>query len=103
MRVDQPSACVVQLLAAISKLQRGAAATAADKVDVDLLARQLESLQNTTCALDDARINGKWELLYTTSDFILGVNRPGFLRPSGPIFQYIGGMFIACSISHLRP
>eukprot|EP00887_Chlorella_sp_A99_P002132 scaffold21.g2132.t1 len=28
-----------------------------------------------------------WELLYTTSDSILGTNKPAFLRPSGPIYQ----------------
>ena len=33
---------------------------------------------------------GKWELLYTTSRSILATGRPPFLRPFGPIFQYIG-------------
>ena len=35
---------------------------------------------------------GKWELLYTTSQSILGTSRPPFLRPIGPIFQYIGAI-----------
>ena len=33
---------------------------------------------------------GKWELIYTTSGSILGTSRPPFLRPIGPIFQFIG-------------
>lgn len=32
---------------------------------------------------------GQWELLYTTSDSILGMSKPAFLRPSGPIYQVI--------------
>lgn len=35
-------------------------------------------------------LNGQWELLYTTSDSILGKSKPFFLRPSGPIYQVIG-------------
>jgi len=33
---------------------------------------------------------GKWELIYTTSGSILGTGRPPFLRPIGPIYQFIG-------------
>ncbi len=33
---------------------------------------------------------GKWELIYTTSGSILGTSRPPFLRPIGPIYQFIG-------------
>lgn len=36
-------------------------------------------------------LSGQWELLYTTSEFILGASKPAFLRPSGPIYQIIGG------------
>lgn len=32
-------------------------------------------------------INGRWELLYTTSESILGKSKPANLQPSGPIYQ----------------
>ncbi|PSC72062.1 plastid fibrillin 3 [Micractinium conductrix] len=32
---------------------------------------------------------GQWELLYTTSDSILGKSKPALLRPAGPIYQII--------------
>lgn len=39
---------------------------------------------------------GKWELLYTTSDAILGSSKPPFLRPFGPIYQFIGTRIAFC-------
>lgn len=46
-------------------------------------------------ALASPLLAGKWELLYTTSDSILGTSRPAFLRPSGPIHQYLGECDVA--------
>lgn len=43
----------------------------------------------THCAAE--LLNGQWELLYTTSDSILGASKPAFLRPSGPIYQVLDG------------
>lgn len=36
------------------------------------------------------QLNGKWELRYTTSASILGTSKPALLRPSGPIYQFLG-------------
>ena len=50
----------------------------------------LEKLNPTKAPLASPLINGKWELVYTTSASVVGSSKPAFLRPSGPIYQYIG-------------
>jgi PAP_fibrillin len=57
---------------------------------VQVLERQNPNRKALACPL----LAGKWELLYTTSDSILGTSRPAFLRPSGPIHQYLGEWFL---------
>lgn len=76
-----------QLLTEISRLNRGVSASIEARKKVDQLCQELEQLNPSATPLEDASINGKWELLYTTSDSILGTNRPAILRPNGPIFQ----------------
>lgn len=79
-----------QLLERIAPLKRGLIATPEDVADVEALASELERLNPTRKPL--ARpdlLSAKWELRYTTSSSILGTTKPGFLRPSGPIYQYI--------------
>jgi len=73
----------------IAPLKRGVNATEEDKQAVDAAARELEKLNPTPKPLASPLINGQWELLYTTSSSILGLNKPPFFRPSGPIFQII--------------
>ena len=53
--------------------------------------RALERSNPTASPLASDLLNGQWELLYTTSDSILGTNKPSFLRPGGPIYQILGG------------
>lgn len=78
-----------ELLDAIKPLQRGVAASPEDRQRVEKLAQALERQNPNKASLAAPEINGKWELLYTTSDSILGTSRPAFLRPSGPIYQFI--------------
>ena len=80
----------LQLLDAISAVERGFSATDDDKKRIDKLASKLESMNPNKKSLEADDINGKWKLIYTTSQSILGQNRPFFLRPLGPIYQYIG-------------
>lgn len=76
-----------ELLDLIAPLQRGLAASEEDAAAVEAAAQRLERLNPTRSPLASPLINGKWELLYTTSDSILGRKKPAFLRPSGPIYQ----------------
>lgn len=78
-----------ELLQFISSLKRGVDATDSDKQQVDEMAQVLERQNPNRKALACPLLAGKWELLYTTSDSILGTSRPAFLRPSGPIHQYL--------------
>ncbi|KAI3438114.1 hypothetical protein D9Q98_000555 [Chlorella vulgaris] len=78
-----------ELLEAIAPLKRGLVASEADRERIDKLASQLERLNPTKQPLASPNLNGQWELLYTTSESILGTSKPAFLRPSGPIYQII--------------
>ena len=60
-----------ELLAAIAPLDRGAEATPEDKDRVEQIAQQLEEVNPTKEPLKSELLNGKWELLYTTSTSIL--------------------------------
>ncbi|XP_065869680.1 probable plastid-lipid-associated protein 4, chloroplastic [Euphorbia lathyris] len=68
------------LLDAIAPLDRGAQATPQDQQTVDQIARKLEAVNPTKEPLKSNLINGKWELIYTTSLSILQTNRPKLLR-----------------------
>lgn len=76
-----------ELLDLIAPLERGLLADADDAAAVDAAASALERLNPTRSPLASPLLNGKWELLYTTSASILGKTKPFFLRPSGPIYQ----------------
>lgn len=80
----------VQLLSAIQPLARGVNATDADEQQVEKLIQKLERVNPNKNTLASPLINGKWKLLYTTSQSILSKNRPAPLRANGPIYQYIG-------------
>ncbi|KAK4254365.1 hypothetical protein QN277_009761 [Acacia crassicarpa] len=73
----------------IAPLDRGAEATPEDQERLDLIARKLEALNSVKEPLKSDLLNGKWELLYTTSQSILQTQRPKFLRPNGKIYQAI--------------
>jgi len=78
-----------ELLAAIAPLDRGAEATPEDKDRVEQIAQQLEEVNPAKEPLKSELLNGKWELLYTTSTSILQPQRPKLLRPYGTIYQAI--------------
>lgn len=94
-------AAKAELLDAIAGLNRGVAglnrgvnATDADRAAVDAAARKLERLNPNRGSLASAAINGRWELIYTTSVSILGSNRPPFLRPQGACA--LAGVCVSC-------
>ncbi|RVW79794.1 putative plastid-lipid-associated protein 4, chloroplastic [Vitis vinifera] len=78
-----------ELFTAIAPLDRGAEATAQDQELVDQIARKLEAVNKIKEPLKSDLLNGKWELLYTTSQSVLQTQRPKFLRPNGKIYQAI--------------
>ncbi|XP_020584571.1 probable plastid-lipid-associated protein 4, chloroplastic [Phalaenopsis equestris] len=78
-----------ELLKAIAELDRGADATSEDQERVEQIARQLEEVNPIGAPLKSDLLNGKWELLYTTSRSILQSQRPKILRPFGKIYQAI--------------
>ncbi|XP_010556359.1 PREDICTED: probable plastid-lipid-associated protein 4, chloroplastic isoform X1 [Tarenaya hassleriana] len=65
---------------AIAPLDRGAKATPDDQRQIDQLARKLEAVNPTKAPLKSDLLNGKWELIYTTSVSILQIKKPRFLR-----------------------
>ncbi|XP_031745469.1 probable plastid-lipid-associated protein 4, chloroplastic isoform X2 [Cucumis sativus] len=69
-----------ELLQAIEPLDRGAEATPEDQEMVDQISRKLEAVNPTKEPLKSDLLNGKWELIYTTSRSILQTERPKFLR-----------------------
>ncbi|PON76041.1 Plastid lipid-associated protein/fibrillin conserved domain containing protein [Parasponia andersonii] len=69
-----------ELLEAIAPLDRGAEATPDDQQRVDQIARKLEAANPIREPLKSDLLNGKWELIYTTSRSILQTERPKFLR-----------------------
>ncbi|KAJ3672937.1 hypothetical protein LUZ60_006311 [Juncus effusus] len=78
-----------ELLEAIKLLDRGADATPEDQARIDQLASELEAVFAMKEPLKSDLLNGKWELIYTTSRSILATQRPKFLRPNGKIYQAI--------------
>ncbi|CAE6067323.1 unnamed protein product [Arabidopsis arenosa] len=70
-----------ELLEAIEPLERGATATPDDQLRIDQLARKVEALNPTNEPLKSDLINGKWELIYTTSAAILQAKVTGDLTP----------------------
>lgn len=69
-----------ELLEAIAPLERGAEASLEDQQRVDQIARKVEAVNPTKEPLKSTLLNGKWELIYTTSKSILQTQRPKFLR-----------------------
>ncbi|KAG8364084.1 hypothetical protein BUALT_Bualt19G0089500 [Buddleja alternifolia] len=69
-----------ELLEAIAPLDRGAEASPEDQQTIDQIARKLEAVNPTKEPLKSNLLNGKWELIYTTSQSILQTSRPKLLR-----------------------
>ncbi|ESW20497.1 hypothetical protein PHAVU_006G214200 [Phaseolus vulgaris] len=69
-----------ELLQAIALLDRGADATLQDQQTVDQIASELEEVSPIKEPLKSNLLDGKWELIYTTSQSILQTKRPKLLR-----------------------
>ncbi|KAI3755237.1 hypothetical protein L1987_55033 [Smallanthus sonchifolius] len=78
-----------ELIETIAPLDRGADATSQQQERVDQIARKLEAVNKVKEPLKYNLLNGKWELLYTTSQSILQTKRPKILRANGKIYQAI--------------
>nr|AFK45370.1 unknown [Lotus japonicus] len=61
----------VELYQTISPLDRGAEATPEDQQLVNQIAQKIEAFNSVKEPLKSDSLNGKWELLYTTSQSIL--------------------------------
>uniref|UniRef100_A0A5B7B516 Plastid lipid-associated protein/fibrillin conserved domain-containing protein n=1 Tax=Davidia involucrata TaxID=16924 RepID=A0A5B7B516_DAVIN len=79
-KAKDPKPIKEELLEAIAPLDRGADATPEDQQRIDQIARKLEAVNPTKNPLKSDLLNGKWELIYTTSRSILQTQRPKFLR-----------------------
>ncbi|MED6119524.1 hypothetical protein PIB30_012715 [Stylosanthes scabra] len=78
-----------ELFDTIEPLDRGAEASAEDQQRVDQIASKLEAVNPVMEPLKSDLLNGKWELLYTTSQSLVQTQRPKLLRPNGKIYQAI--------------
>lgn len=87
--LPDPTETKETLLNSIEGTRRGLDVTFAltDKIERNI--RALEALNPTPAPNSSPLISGKWELLYTTSESILGADKPEPLQPKGPIYQYI--------------
>ncbi|XP_021909674.1 probable plastid-lipid-associated protein 4, chloroplastic isoform X2 [Carica papaya] len=78
-----------ELFTAIAPLDRGADASADDQDLVNKIVQKLAAANKIKEPLKSNLLNGKWELIYTTSKSILQTKRPKLLRPNGKIYQAI--------------
>ncbi|KAJ0710738.1 putative plastid-lipid-associated protein [Helianthus annuus] len=69
-----------ELLEAIAPLDRGAEASPEDQEAIEQIVRKLEAANPTKEPLKSPFLDGKWELIYTTSQSILQTKRPKLLR-----------------------
>ncbi|TMX02976.1 hypothetical protein EJD97_018919 [Solanum chilense] len=79
-KTKDPTPIKQELLQAIEPLDRGADATPQDQQIIDQIACRLEACNPTKEPLNSTLLNGKWELIYTTSKSILQIQRPKILR-----------------------
>ncbi|XP_078444330.1 putative plastid-lipid-associated protein 4, chloroplastic [Wolffia australiana] len=86
---EKPEEIKKELLEAIAPLDRGAEASDEDKDRIDQIARRLEAVNSVKEPFKTKLLDGKWELIYTTSQSILATKRPKILRPNGKIYQSI--------------
>ncbi|KAL8242967.1 hypothetical protein R6Q59_013269 [Mikania micrantha] len=76
----------LELLEYIASLDRGANASSEQQDRVDQIARKLEAANKVKEPLESNLLNGKWELLYTTSQSILQTKVPSFTSFNYAIF-----------------
>lgn len=80
----------MQVIDLAAQLNRGLNASPQEQEKMEFLVQSLEGANPNPKSLEAPEINGKWRLIYTTSESILGTKRPAPLRPSGTIYQAIG-------------
>jgi hypothetical protein len=78
------------VLGLAAKLNRGAGdenkgISASERADMTSLIERLETMSPIADPLAAPQLNGRWQLAYTTSPSILGINKK--TRPVGPIYQ----------------
>ncbi|WMV55311.1 hypothetical protein MTR67_048696 [Solanum verrucosum] len=76
-KTKDPTPIKQELLQAIAPLDRGADATPQDQQIIDQIACRLEACNPTKEPLNSSLLNGKWELIYTTSKSILQIQGSG--------------------------
>jgi hypothetical protein len=84
------AALKADVLGLAAELNRGAGdknqgISPAEQADMVSLIKRLEPLSPITDPLTAPQLNGRWQLVYTTSASILGINK--LVRPVGPIHQ----------------
>ncbi|CAG9466785.1 unnamed protein product [Pedinophyceae sp. YPF-701] len=80
-----------KLLAVLADTERGYKCPPEVLDSVEAAVQRLEKINPTPKPLESPLISGKWKLVFTTSQSILGANRPEILRPKGPTYQIIDG------------
>ncbi len=79
------------LLIRVSQLDRGAAASTADKLDVEAMVANLAAVNPTPAPCESSLSDGRWNVVFTTSGQLLGTRLPGVLRPVGPLYLTLNG------------
>lgn len=79
------------LLTLIAGTERGAAEPEGRRAEILKAFEALEQRNPTGAPVESSLLKGDWELLWTSSESILGSNRPPFLRPKldEPILQFL--------------
>ncbi|XP_013598117.1 PREDICTED: probable plastid-lipid-associated protein 4, chloroplastic isoform X1 [Brassica oleracea var. oleracea] len=100
-RAEKQKQLKQDLLEAIEPLERGATASPDDQLRIDQLARKVEAVNPTKEPLKSDLLNGKWELIYTTSASILQakVRTCVLLLLLSYVFFFF---FLACCVISLR-
>mmetsp|Transcript_17648 Transcript_17648/g.30397 ORF Transcript_17648/g.30397 Transcript_17648/m.30397 type:complete len:245 (+) Transcript_17648:39-773(+) len=70
-----------KLIELVSPTDKGAEVDEEAAKTIDFAIRSVEALNPTPDLNTSSGLNGSWNLIYTTSDYALGKNRPSFLRP----------------------
>lgn len=75
-----------ELLLLVAPLERGAAAGPEQEAQVLAAVQQLEALNPTARPMMSSFSDGRWNVVYTSSVQMLGLNKPAVLRPTGPLY-----------------
>uniref|UniRef100_A0A7S4B220 Plastid lipid-associated protein/fibrillin conserved domain-containing protein n=1 Tax=Chrysotila carterae TaxID=13221 RepID=A0A7S4B220_CHRCT len=76
-----------RLMQLCNEVERGAKVNLRQQEEIEEMVKELEGMSPIKSPLQAPEINGRWQLIYTTSASILGIGR--LFRPFGPIYQTI--------------